>query len=86
MTAYERGRGIGVVVLETRDQAEQLSGAIAPGTEIRPGVVVRQSDVGAARTVVPAWTFSLSAMGVISALMPRSCAWPTSTANTSKES
>jgi len=45
MTAYERGRGIGVVVLETRDQAEQLSGAIAPGTEIRPGVVVRQSEV-----------------------------------------
>ena len=45
MTAYERGRGIGVVVLETRDQAEQLTGALAPGSEIRPGVVVRQSEV-----------------------------------------
>lgn len=45
MTAYERGRGIAVVVFETRDQAEQLANGFHPEQEIRAGVVVTGVDV-----------------------------------------
>ena len=45
MTDYERGAGIGVVVLETREQAEQVAGGFAIGQEIRAGVTVRASEV-----------------------------------------
>lgn len=45
MTAYERGRGIAVVVFDTRDQADGLASGLAVGQEIRPGVVVRSSEV-----------------------------------------
>lgn len=45
MTDYERGAGIGVVVMGTRDQAEQLASGFAVGAEIRAGVRVTASDV-----------------------------------------
>jgi len=45
MTAHERGLGIGVVVLETRDGAEQLAMGFATGSEIRPGVRVTRTEV-----------------------------------------
>ncbi|GAC1539955.1 MAG: hypothetical protein NVS3B12_26550 [Acidimicrobiales bacterium] len=45
MTAHDRGLGIGVVVLETRDGAEQLALGFVPGAAIRPGVWVRRTEV-----------------------------------------
>jgi hypothetical protein len=45
MTAHDRGLGIGVVVLETRDGAEQLAMGFVPGAEIRPGVRVTRTEV-----------------------------------------
>ena len=45
LTAYERGRGVAVVVFETQEQAEQLTGGLAVGQEIRGGVTVTRTDV-----------------------------------------
>ncbi len=45
LTAYERGRGLAVIVFETRDQAEQLARGFAIGQQIREGVVVTATDV-----------------------------------------
>ncbi|HEY3831094.1 MAG TPA: hypothetical protein VGO03_02260 [Acidimicrobiia bacterium] len=45
LTDYEHGRGIGIVVLETREQAEQLAAGFAVDVEIRPGVKVTASEV-----------------------------------------
>jgi hypothetical protein len=45
MTAHERGVGIGVVVLETREGVERLSMVFIPGAEIRPGVRVTRTEV-----------------------------------------
>lgn len=45
MTAYERGRGVAVVVFETLDQAEQLASGFRPGQVIREGVVVTRAEV-----------------------------------------
>ena len=45
MTAYERGRGIAVVVFDTHDQAEQLATGLTIGQEIRDGVTVTAVDV-----------------------------------------
>ena len=45
LTAYERGRGVAVVVFETRDQAQRPIGAIGEGHEIRAGVVVTDTDI-----------------------------------------
>ncbi len=45
MTDYDRGRGLGVVVLATREQATQLAAGFAVGTEIRVGVTVTASEV-----------------------------------------
>lgn len=45
LTAYDRGRGLGVVVTQTREQAEQLSRAFEVGSEIRAGVVVTATEV-----------------------------------------
>ena len=45
MTAYEPGRGVAVVVFETRDQAEQLANGLHPEREIRAGVVATRIDV-----------------------------------------
>ncbi len=45
MTAYEHGRGIAVVVFDSREQAEQLAAGLTVGQEIRRGVVVTGADV-----------------------------------------
>ena len=45
MTAYERGRGIAVVVFDTQEQAEQLASGLTIGQEIRDGVTVTAADV-----------------------------------------
>jgi len=45
LTAYERGRGLAVIVFENRDQAEQLAGGFQPGQEIRAGVTVIRAEV-----------------------------------------
>ena len=45
MTAYERGRGIAVVVFDTQEQAEQLASGLTIGQEIRDGVTVTDADV-----------------------------------------
>jgi hypothetical protein len=45
MTAYERGRGVGVVVFETLDQAESFARGVEIGSTIRPGVTVTGSEV-----------------------------------------
>jgi len=45
LTDYENGRGIGIVVLGTREQAEQLARGFTPGSGLRPGVVVTASEV-----------------------------------------
>jgi hypothetical protein len=45
LTAYEHGRGVAVVVFETREQAEQLNSGLAVGREIRGGVTVTRADV-----------------------------------------
>jgi len=45
MTAYERGRGIAVIVFESRDQAEQTATGLAVGQKLRDGVIVTRTDV-----------------------------------------
>jgi hypothetical protein len=45
LAAHERGLGVGVVVLDTRGQAEQLAAGFAPGAQIRPGVRVVRTEV-----------------------------------------
>jgi hypothetical protein len=45
MTAYERGRGVGVVVFETLEQAESLAEVVEIGSTIHPGVTVTGSEV-----------------------------------------
>jgi hypothetical protein len=45
MTAYERGRGVGVVVFETLEQAENLVLGVEIGSTIHPGVTVTSSEV-----------------------------------------
>ena len=45
MTAYEHGRGIAVVVFDSREQAEQLAGGLTVGQEIRHGVTITGADV-----------------------------------------
>jgi hypothetical protein len=45
MTAYDRGLGVGVVVLESRVQAEQFAAGFPPGVEVRPGATVRRTEV-----------------------------------------
>jgi len=45
MTAFDRGLGIGVVVFDDRDQAEQAAAGLAVGTSPRQGVVVKRTDV-----------------------------------------
>ncbi len=46
LTAYERGLGYGVVVLETREQAQQLAAGFPPGATIRDGaVVVKRTEI-----------------------------------------
>jgi len=45
MTAFDRGFGVGVMVFDQRDQAEQAAAGLAAGTSPREGVTVRQTDV-----------------------------------------
>src|SRR4051812_22023351 len=45
MTAYERGRGIAVVVFDTQERAQQLATGLTIGQQIREGVTVIRSDV-----------------------------------------
>jgi hypothetical protein len=45
MTAYERGRGMAVVVFETQERAAQFAAGLQPGQPIRGGVVITSSEV-----------------------------------------
>jgi hypothetical protein len=45
MTAYERGRGVAVVVFDTQDQAEHLASGVTIGQQIRDGVSVTGTEV-----------------------------------------
>ena len=45
LTAYERGRGVAVVVFDSRQAAEALASGFTHGQEIREGVVVTRTDV-----------------------------------------
>lgn len=45
LTAYEHGRGIAVVVFDSREAAETLAGGVREGSELRDGVVVTRTDV-----------------------------------------
>jgi hypothetical protein len=45
LTAYERGRGVAVVVFDTKEQAERLTSGLAEGVAIRDGVVVIKAEV-----------------------------------------
>ena len=45
LTAYERGRGMAVVVFDSRQAAEALLAGLPEGREIRAGVVVRRTEV-----------------------------------------
>src|SRR3954464_7998514 len=45
LTAYERGRGVAVVVVEAREQDEQLRAGFSEGQQIREGVVITRTDV-----------------------------------------
>jgi hypothetical protein len=45
LTAHERGRGVAVVVFESREQAEQLTAGFSEGQTIREGVVITRTDV-----------------------------------------
>jgi hypothetical protein len=45
LTAYERGKGVGIIVFETLEQAKNLAGSVAVGSTIHPGVKVTASEV-----------------------------------------
>jgi hypothetical protein len=45
LTAYEHGRGVAVVVFDSRQAAETLVAGLPAGREIRAGVVVTRTDV-----------------------------------------
>lgn len=45
MTAYERGRGVAVVVFETSEQAELLVAGLSIGQQLREGVTVTGAEV-----------------------------------------
>ena len=45
MTAFDRGFGIGVVVFDDRDQAEQAATGLAVETSPREGVTVKRTEV-----------------------------------------
>lgn len=45
LTAYDHGRGIAVVVFDSRDGAELLTAGFTQGQEIRQGVVITRTDV-----------------------------------------
>jgi hypothetical protein len=45
MTDYERGLGLGVMVFDTREQAEQVAGGLRVGNELRNGVIITRTAV-----------------------------------------
>ena len=45
LTAYERGRGMAVIVFDSRLGAEALLAGLPEGREIRDGVVVTRTEV-----------------------------------------
>ena len=45
LTAYERGRGMAVVVFDSRPAAEAFVAGLPEGREIRGGVVVTRANV-----------------------------------------
>ena len=45
LTAYERGKGVGIVVFESLEQAKNLADSVAVGSTIHPGVTVTASEV-----------------------------------------
>jgi heme-degrading monooxygenase HmoA len=45
LTAYERGRGMAVVVFDSLEAAEALVAGLPEGRELRDGVVVTRVDV-----------------------------------------
>jgi hypothetical protein len=45
MTAFERGFGVGVVVFDERDQAEQAAAGLPVGSSPRDAVTVKRTEV-----------------------------------------
>ena len=45
LTAYDHGRGVAVIVFESKDDARAIAFSFAQGQEIREGVVVTRTDV-----------------------------------------
>jgi len=45
LTAYERGRGVAVIVFETRGAAESLLGSLEVGQSIREGVTIESLEL-----------------------------------------
>src|SRR5436305_4990804 len=45
LTAYEHGRGVAVVVFDSREAAEAIASGFVEGQEIREGVVITRTDV-----------------------------------------
>ena len=45
MTAYERGRGVAVVVFDTLEHASALTAGVTVGQPLRPGVSVTRVEV-----------------------------------------
>jgi hypothetical protein len=44
LTAYERGRGVALIVFDTEEGAATLTSTLAPGQTLRPGVTVTQVE------------------------------------------
>ena len=45
LTAYDRGRGVAVVVFDSEEQAQHFATGLTVGQEIREGVVVTRTEV-----------------------------------------
>ena len=45
LTAYDRGRGVAVVVFDTLDRAQAFASGLLVGREIRAGVTVTRTEV-----------------------------------------
>jgi hypothetical protein len=44
LTAYENGRGVAVVVFDSREAAESITSGFQIGQEIREGVIITRTD------------------------------------------
>lgn len=45
LTAYEHGRGVAVIVFDSRDAAETVASGFSEGQEIHEGVVITRTDI-----------------------------------------